>query len=198
MIFFWEATGTIYFWPTPATLDLMTILVALARTRSSQCRSVAVSQSAGSSFIVSIGTVTGVETFVNNSATQTVNFSATGRLSLDSITTVSTAGGGIGSINGSNGDDFISGFDLANGGQGFSDVINAGVGNDTVLGNAGDDIITDFMDGIDQIEIINQDSLVSFNVIDLGATGTAPEINTDNIILLQGFDIANLDSTDFV
>ncbi|MDE4190133.1 calcium-binding protein [Phaeobacter gallaeciensis] len=197
---------------------------------------IAVSTGSGSSYSVSIGSVSTVETFINGRATQTVNISADGYTDVSSITNLQTAGDAMGSIIGGSNDDYLSGFDLVNGGVGWSDNINAGSGNDTVYGNAGNDtlngaagddqlnggvgddvltggtgadefrfnsaqafrtdVITDFEDGLDQIELFNSDQITSFNVYDLGASGTAIEVNS-NLIVLQGFDVANLDSTDF-
>lgn len=200
------------------------------------------SSSIGSSFTVSIGDVIMTERFVNNSATQTVNISANGSTRLDSITEIASVGGGIGSIIGSSGDDFISSFDMVlNPSTGFlegwSDVINAGAGNDTVFGNAGNDqinggsgndtltggsgdddltggtgadvfrfnggmsfgvdLVLDFTDGDDKIEVFNGNQVGSAGLLDLGTSGVAITLDSDAIILL-GFDIADLDRTDFV
>lgn len=130
-----------------------------------------------------------------------------------------TGGTGQDMINGNSGTDFLfgnSGGDDLFGGAGI-DTLDGGGGNDDLNGGAGADTfvfvqaagvqsvgvdrIQDFEDGIDVIDLSSFDLASSYADVAAVATqfGTSVrlEFNPNNIIVLQNFDIADLDASDF-
>ena len=108
-------------------------------------------------------------------------------------------------LNGINGNDVLRG----NGGQ---DVLHGGVGADRLLGGDGadtfrfepgdgDDIVLDFTDTEDRIDLVKF-SLSGFDDLTITSESSNTKIDlTDHgggTILLQDFDINNLDATDFL
>ncbi len=108
-------------------------------------------------------------------------------------------------LNGINGNDVLRG----NGGQ---DVLHGGVGADRLLGGDGadtfhfepgdgDDIVLDFTDTEDRIDLLKF-SLSGFDDLTITSESNSTKIDlTDHgggTILLQDFDINNLDATDFL
>lgn len=113
------------------------------------------------------------------------------------------------------GDDILNGSaggdDLFGGGG--NDILNGGGGNDDLYGGAGEDIfvfslpggvdrIQDFEDGIDLIDLSNHSLANDFNDVLDAATQVGGnvriELNVNNVLILEDFDIADLDVTDFI
>jgi hypothetical protein len=127
-------------------------------------------------------------------------------------------------ILGNQGNDQIfgnGGNDLIHGGLG-TDILNGGEGNDRLAGeqnndtltggngsdqfiwghsNDGNDIITDFADGIDKISLKNGLSWNSLKLSQIGANvviTTVPGSISNISLTLQNFNLSNLDVSDFV
>jgi Ca2+-binding RTX toxin-like protein len=127
-------------------------------------------------------------------------------------------GNGADTITGGNGKDVLyggDGNDVINGG-GKSDMIHGGGGNDTMTGSsgadtfvftqrAGDDVITDFTDNSDKIDlstfgITGGYSAVfsAFSDVTGGVLIDLDLLGGNGSIFLTGFSASNLDSTDFI
>lgn len=95
-----------------------------------------------------------------------------------------------------------SGDDMLDGGAG-ADVLDGGIGFDTFVfaPGHGEDTITDFRNGRDMIDI-SAFGLSGFDDLDIAADADGVAVDlTDHgggTILLQGFDIADLDAADFL
>ena len=123
-------------------------------------------------------------------------------------------GPGDDTLYGSEGDDMLkggpgadtlegnSGDDILEGGAG-ADTMDGGIGFDTFVFDSGHgmDTITDFRNGTDLIDI-RAFGLPGFDDLSFASDADGVTIDlTDNgggTILLEGFDIANLDATDFL
>jgi len=105
----------------------------------------------------------------------------------------------------SGGDDLFGGDgdDILNGGGGNDD-LNGGAGADTFVANLGfrTDRIQDFEDGIDQIDFSGNSLANDFAQVLASATqfGTNVRIdlNANNALIIEGFNLADLDATDFI
>lgn len=106
----------------------------------------AYSTSSGSLIVIRLGAISGVEYIYNTSTTKTLVIEGAGVIDLHSILAYETAGGALGQIWGSSGNDTISGFDFAavadtiSAGSG-ADLVKGFAGNDSILGGAGNDTI---------------------------------------------------------
>jgi len=120
-------------------------------------------------------------------------------------------GSGHDTLRGGRGNDVLSGNrgrDVLNGGEG-ADLLDGGRGHDTLTGgwgrdvfvfralDKGDDVITDFEDGSDLIEItgLSYADLV-FASVARGTVITSEAMSGQ--IMLEGVDVAILDATDFI
>lgn len=119
---------------------------------------------------------------------------------------------------GGEGDDTLFGNlgdDLINGGNG-DDSIQGGVGDDTLFGGRGSDtltggdgadifrmsssdIVTDFEDGVDLIELVDNER-TSFDDLDFTQTGENMYFldNLGNIMILRGVNVSDISAADFV
>jgi len=124
-------------------------------------------------------------------------------------------GAGDDTLNGSDGNDKLlgkRGDDILSGGEG-DDHLKGGAGDDTLAGGAGadtfvygigdgDDVIEDFADGEDMIDLSAFSGIGGFG--DLTVTGTGNDVRIDlseyggGTITLQNFTLNDLDATDFV
>ncbi len=114
-------------------------------------------------------------------------------------------------VNGGSGDDLVQGGfgnDNVKGGEG-ADTVNGGQGDDTMAGgrdadifvfdghwgaDAGDDVIVDYADGIDQIQLLNTDIASATD----GADGVVLTFTTGGSLTLNGVALEALDASDFV
>jgi len=126
-----------------------------------------------------------------------------------------TGAAGADILNGDDGNDNLSGAsggDDLFGGDG-NDTLNGGGGNDDLNGGTGADVfvanlgfrtdrIQDFEDGIDVIDFSNNSLANSF--ADVMATATQVganvriDLNANNALILEGFNLADLDASDFI
>lgn len=115
------------------------------------------------------------------------------------------SGGGADVTFGAAGDDVLIGHggdDRLIGGQGL-DKIDGGAGADTIVFEAGDgvDLIYNFEDGVDQIDLTDfgfADFAAVGALIQNPAGGAQIQFGGGDMIRLVGFDAADLDATDFV
>ncbi|MCA0870177.1 hypothetical protein LCL97_05050 [Seohaeicola saemankumensis] len=126
-------------------------------------------------------------------------------------------GGGDDTIDGGNGKDIIdggSGDDTIDGGD-SNDVINGGTGNDTITGgagaddfvfglDAGNDVITDFGTGADQLDL-SAYNITAFADVSAAATDGPTGMMIDltalggsGTLLLEGFSTASFDAADVI
>jgi len=94
-----------------------------------------------------------------------------------------------------------------------NDILNGGVGNDILNGGAGadqfvfdiasgTDIIQDFADGIDLIDVTG--NILANDFADILAAASQDggdvriELNANNVLILEDFDLADLDASDFI
>ena len=120
-------------------------------------------------------------------------------------------GSGYDTLIGGRGDDALygnRGRDVLNGGEGddiidggrSNDVLTGGLGNDTFVFrplDKGDDVITDFEDGADLIQISGLSFAdLDFTAVDGGVLITSAAMTGQ--IMLEGIDIAALDASDFL
>ena len=115
-------------------------------------------------------------------------------------------GGGDDSMYGGNGDDRMfggMGDDTLSGGAG-EDTLSGGPGDDTFvfMPDGGDDTITDFTDGDDTIDLSALVDITSFGNLSMEQQGDDVFMDLSGqgggSILLEDFDIANLDALDFI
>lgn len=120
-------------------------------------------------------------------------------------------GNGDDDVNGGSGDDLVQGGfgnDNVKGGEG-NDTVNGGQGDDTMAGGrdadifvfdghwgelAGDDIIVDFADGVDQIQLLNTE----IATVSEGGAGVVLTFTTGGSLTINGLSLEQLDSGDFV
>jgi len=118
-------------------------------------------------------------------------------------------------INGGTGNDTLSGdaggddlfgdagADTLNGGGGNDD-LNGGAGADTFVANLGfrTDRIQDFENGTDQIDFSGNSLANDFADVMAAAsqagTSVRIELNANNILILEGFNLADIDASDFI
>lgn len=125
---------------------------------------------------------------------------------------IGNGGAGDDTINGGSGQDTISGGggdDKLNG-SGGQDRLDGGTGSDELIGGGGADVfvfatndgsdeIVDFEDGIDRIDFSNHAGFTEFSDVTLFSFGGNTVIGSGaNTIVLTGFDIADMDASDFI
>lgn len=135
--------------------------------------------------------------------------------SLDAGEGTDTANGANGDdvLFGGSGDDFLSGDqgnDKLNGGSGADDlaggrgrdVLTGGADADTFIfaNNGGNDTITDFEDGLDQIDLSAIGALTEFNELSITQVGGNVIIDLDgnNDLTLIGVNASDIDASDFI
>lgn len=111
-------------------------------------------------------------------------------------------------LNGGNGDDTLDGggaSDILSGGRG-DDVLTGGTGSDVFVfrGNGGRDTVTDFVNGVDRIDLsdFGQFSFASLTAnftVDLhGPNGSFIDFGNGDVLILETMVFGNLDSSDFI
>jgi Ca2+-binding RTX toxin-like protein len=168
---------------------------------------------------IKISSLDSIEAIVNGDSTKdvdilvdgSIDFSGTGLTNIRDIVGSSgddsiTASTGADVVKGRDGDDFIDGWsgnDTLEGGNGNDDLFG-NAGYDTLTGGAGADrfffvqdgavdTVTDFEDGTDLLVFAGATSLSLF---DYGGHA-AFELNGDTYVILEGIDVAQIDSSDY-
>lgn len=147
-------------------------------------------------------------------------FGENGDDKLDGGNSIDTLSGGSGNdrLKGGNGDDFLTGGegnDLLEGGVG-NDWLNGEKGNDWMIGGTGSDIfafakssghdvVNDFINGVDKIQIANNTGVTNFSQLKItsktiigNAAYTTIDLGSSDKIFLVGVSSGELDATDFI